>query len=444
MNYKMIGILLTLIFPVSALSISYEISPEIVLPNGYADCIITLRAGASAVTINSISFLSETIEFEPSYIQKVGNLSPGGVYTFKVSMKSAVVGRQIAQMVVGTNDGSITQTMELVVDDKFPTISLASPLYKGEVNHAKLLISSPVPLRNLRIEALFNASPRIFFVGNLVGVADFQFRLGEELDFLSFKISFYNGRSYHEIEKKIRAEFLPSKGLVVNLQPSKDVLFIGEAVNISLEITNLRSDEIYNVEVQIHGKGKFSQSGAKIDRIAGNEKKNLNFIFSPKESGVAEISVRIKYRDFFGKEYEKTEKLNLSVLETYVLQLFNLHMTPSMEKLKISGEIVNYGHRSVLNTRVSIICNGERADYYIGEIDAKDYETFEVEASCFNATLLLTWWNDAGDGFSSFERVEAEKWDFAEANPMPLYIGTVATISVIAFIIYIIYRMRKK
>ncbi|MEM2726794.1 MAG: hypothetical protein QXV61_00860 [Archaeoglobaceae archaeon] len=443
----LIGFLLPflLLIPAYALTISYEITPEIVLPNGYADCVITLRnTGATPIDINSISFVSGTIEFEPSYIQHVGNLSPGGFYTLKVSMKSSKVGRQNAQMVVSTSDGSFSQSIELVVDDRFPEISLASPLYRGEVNYAKLLVSTPILLKNLRIEALFNSTPRTFFAGDLVGSTDFQFRLGEELESLNFKISFYNGRSYHEIEKTIKVEYLPSKGLVMNLQPSKDILFIGEAVNLSIEITNLRSDEIYNAELQLSGNGKFSQNSARIDKISAGAKKDLNFIFSPRESGVATITAKITYEDFFGAKYEKIENLNLSVLESYVLQIINIQKVPNVVKTKISGEVVNYGHRSALNTKVSAFCDGDRADYYIGEIDAKDYETFDLEVSCTNATLLLTWWNDAGDSFSISERLELEKLEQREANPMPLYIGAVASALVIAFVLYIVYRARKK
>ncbi|MCS7143557.1 MAG: hypothetical protein NZ879_00870 [Archaeoglobaceae archaeon] len=442
---KLAGIILLLLLTqASALTISYEITPEIVLPDGYADCIITLKAGSTAIEINSISFVSEAIEFEPSYIQHVGNLSPGGVYTLKVSMKSSKVGRQNAQMLVSTSGGTFSQSIELVIDDRFPEISLASPLYRGEVNYAKLLISTPILLKNLRVEALFNSTPRTFFTGELVGSTDFQFRLGEELDSLKFKISFYNGRSYHELEKTIKVDYLSSKGLVINLQPSKDVLFIGEAVNISVEITNLRSDEIYNVEVQLSGNGKFSQSTAKIDKIPSGGKKDFNFIFSPRERGIAEIGVKITYRDFFGTKYEKIENLTLSVLESYVLQIINIQKAPNVGKTKISGEVVNYGHRSALNTKISAFCDGDRADYYIGEIDAKDYETFDLEISCTNATLLLTWWNDAGENFLVSERLELEKLEQKEANPVPLYVGTVASALVIVFVLYLVYRARKK
>lgn len=443
---KLIGTLLIFLSPIQALalSISYEITPEIVLPNGYADCVITLKAGSNAIEINSISFLSGTIEFEPSHIQHVGNLSPGGVYTVKVSMKSSTVGRQNGQILVSTSEGTFSQNIELVVDDRFPEISLASPLYRGEVNYAKILISTPILLKNLRIEALFNSSPKVFFVGNLVGATDFQFRLGEEQEYLKFKISFYNGRSYHELEKTIKVDYLHSKGLVMNLQSSKDILFIGEAVNLSVEITNLRSDDIYNVELQLKGNGKFSRNVEKIDKISAGSKKDLNFIFSPRESGIVEISAKIAYEDFFGAKYEKLENLTLTVLDSYVLQIINPRIVSEIGKTKISGEVVNYGHRIAINTKVSAFCYGERADYYIGEIDAKDYETFDLEISCGNVTLLLTWWNDAGDSFSVSEKLELEKLEQREANPLPFYIGAVTSALVIAFVVYVVYRTRKK
>lgn len=444
---SLIGIILPfiLLFQASALTISYEITPELVLPEGYADCLITIKnSGTGTIQINSISFYSKTIQFEPASIQNVGNLSPGAFYNLKVSMKSSSVGRQNAEMIVSTNEGSFFQSIELVVDDKFPEILLASPLYRGEVNNAKLLVSSPVTLRNVQIEALFNSTPRVFSLGSLSGVSELNFRFGDELENLKFRLSFYNGRSYHVIEKVIKVNYLPSKGLATNLQSSKDVLFIGEAVNLSLEITNLRSDEIYQVEVQFFGNGKFSQNTSKIERIASNEKKVLNFIFSPREKGSAEITAKIKYKDFFGKEHEKYENLSLSVLESHVLQIINLQKTTALGKTKISGEVVNYGHRSALNTKISAFCDESRADYYIGEIEAKDYETFDLELSCTELKLLLTWWNEAGDNFSLSEELKVEKLEQKEANPIPIYVGVLSSIGILAFVIYVLIRARRK
>lgn len=439
-------LLLLLIAEASALTISYNISPEIVLPNGYADCVITLRNTESkAIEINSIAFYSKTIKFEPASIQSIGNLSSQGVYTLKVSMTSSVVGRQNADLIVSTSEGTFSQTMELLVDDRFPEISLSSPLNRGEVNYAKLLISSPVELRNVQVEALFNAVPKTFFISSLSGVTELQFRLSEELDYLNFKISFYNGRSYHTIEKGVKVDYMPSKGLTANLNPSKDVLYIGEAVNLTLEISNLRNDEVYSVEVQLSGNGKFSQSVARVDKILAGEKKTLNFIFSPRESGSAQISAKIAYKDFFGNSHEKYENLTLSVLDSYVLQIVNLKMPQSMGKTKISGEVINYGHRSALNTKVSAFCDEAKADYYVGEIDANDYETFDLEISCSEATLTLTWWNDAGDSFSISEKLEGNRVDEQrEKSSLPLYIGTIASIIVLAFVAYVAYRARKK
>jgi len=443
--FRLLVILLLFMSPAHALTIDYEVSPEIVLPGGYADCVVKIsNTGTSSVEINSISFISETIQFEPSYIQHVGNLSAGGVYTLKVSMKSSALGRQTAQMVVSTSEGSFSQNIELVVDDRFPEISLASPLYRGEANYVNISVSSPILLRDFRIEALFNASPKVFFAGELYGVRYFQLRLGEDLNSLNFKISFYNGRSYHEIEKAIRVDYLPSKGVVVSLQSSKDLLFIGEAVNLTLEIANLRSDDIYSLEIQLFGNGKFSQNSLKIDRIASGDKKILNFIFGPRESGKAEIFAKIKYEDFFGREFEKEEKITFNVLDSYVLQVINIQKTPTVGKTKISGEVVNYGDRSVLNTKVSVSCDEESSDYYIGEIDAKDYETFDLETSCKKATLFLNWWNEAGDSFSLSEELELGNLGQTESNPVPLYIVGGASVSIISFILYLVYRARKK
>jgi len=442
--FRLLAILLVFMSSAHALTIGYEVTPELVLPGGYADCIIRIsNTGISPVEIKSISFISETIQFEPSYIQYVGNLSANEVYTLRVSVKSFAVGRQNAQMLLSTSEGPFSQNIELLVDDRFPEITLISPLYHGEANYVNISVSSPVLLKDFRIEALFNAFPRAFFAGDLYGVRYFQFRLGEDLDSLNFKISFYNGRSYHEIEKAIRVEYLPSKGVVISLQPSKDVLFIGEAVNLNLEIANLRNDDIYSLEILVFGNGKFSQSSFKLEKIPASEKRIINLLFSPRESGKVEVVVKIKYEDFFGKKYEKEENLTFNVIDSYSLQIINVQKIPGVGMTRISGDVVNYGSRGALNAKVSIVCGGHSSDYYIGEIDAKDYETFDLETPCKNATLLLSWWNEAGESFSLTESLDLWNYRLAESNPTPLYIALVVSIFIVSFVLFLIYKARK-
>ncbi|MEM3390758.1 MAG: hypothetical protein QW226_00415 [Archaeoglobaceae archaeon] len=443
---RLILLTLLLITPVSAISVSYELSPEIVLPNGYADCLIRIsNPNLNSTNVYSISFYSSTVEILPSSIS-VGKIAPQSSYTFKVSMKSQIVGRHVVEMQIFLENESITIPIELVVDDKFPQVAIVSPLYKSEVKNARIAISSPVTLRDLRIEALFNATPKVHYVGTLSGAEEVDFKFSEEIEELHFKISFYNGKSYHEIKRSLKANYLESKGLATNLQLSRDVLFTGEAVNLTLEITNLRNDEVYLIEVNAVGNGKFARDYAKIEKLGVGEKKLLNFLFSPRESGKVEL--RISYYDYFGSKHEIVESTSIEVLEAKALQIVNLRTESALGKTKISGEIVNYGYRSALSVGVSAFCNDSKADYFIGEIKANDYETFDLEVSCRNATLELSWWNEAGERFTTLERVEVKVFKAGESyatqgNTTPLLIAIIASIAVVAFVIYVALRHRK-
>ncbi len=438
---RFIPIFLLLTFPSAAIAISYELSPEIVLPNGYADCkIIITNNEQSAVKINSISFYSSTVEVSPSNVA-VGVIGPGSSYTLKVSMRSEFVGRNAVEMLVSSENFTISQPIELIVDDKFPQIAVSSPLYLGEVNELRLLISSPVALKDLRIEALFNATPRIAYVGTLSGIAQVSFKFYGDSEDLRFRIYFYNGRSYHELERSLKVTYLPSKGISTNIQISRNVLYRGEAAEISIEIANLRNDGIFQIEVQPYGKGKFYPEKGKFEKLESGEKRVLKFLFSPEESG--EVIFQIKYKDYFGKENEIFEKTSLSVLESEVLKFSNIRKETDYGKIRISGEVVNYGHRKAINVLVSAFCNESRVDDFIGEVGANDYETFDLEIGCVEF-LKLSWWNEAGESFSVVEKIKDYQPESKRSDMLPYYVSIISAAAVLLLVVFILLRYLKR
>uniref|UniRef100_A0A7J2TJM2 S-layer protein n=1 Tax=Archaeoglobus fulgidus TaxID=2234 RepID=A0A7J2TJM2_ARCFL len=434
-------LLILLAVSASAITVSYELSPEIVLPNGYADCVIKITNNQNSyVDVNSISFYSVSVEVFPSSIA-VGKIGPNSVYTAKVSMKSSFVGRQIVEMLVSYDNYTISQPIELIVDDRFPQIAVASPVYLGEVNDLKLIISSPVTLKDLRVEALFNATPRVAHIGILSGSAEVNFKFFGEKEDLRFRISFYNGRSYHEVERTPKIFYLQSKGVLFNLQISKSVVYFGEAAEISLEVFNLRNDDIYDLEIQPSGKGKFNPEVGKVEKLGSGEKRVLKFLFSPRES--EEVYFLIRYKDYFGREYEALEKASIMVLEKEALQFANIRKEAIYGKFRISGEIINYGHRKAMNVLVSVICNESKNNYFIGEVKANDYETFDLEADCIDY-IKLSWWNELGESFSVSEKIKDDRAEISKKdNPMPIFVSAFSATAIIVLIILII-RHRKK
>jgi len=111
-------------------SVSYQVSPQILLPGDYADVTLILKnPSTSDVKVNSI--VVSGARAEPSAIYSVGTIPAGGSYTMTFSVKGEEIGRKNVQVEISTENETVTQNIMIVVDDSFPSLTITSTLHGG-------------------------------------------------------------------------------------------------------------------------------------------------------------------------------------------------------------------------------------------------------------------------------------------------------------------------
>lgn len=432
----------------AGISVNYQISPEILLPGDYADIMLTISNPTTKdVDVNSIVLSSPYLNVEPKAIYSVGKIPPGGSYTFSFSVEAKSKGRYNLEAIISADNGTVIQNIQIVVDDNFPSITITSQVYKNEVNKLKFYVSSPVELKDVRVEAMFNATPGMVYLGNVgssgaEGVINFI----PASDTLAFKISFYNGRNYHEIIKTIKIRVLEPRNVVVNVSSPYKTLYIGDTVTIPVEITNLRGDDIINIAVKATSNlGTFSDV-VEIAKLSSGESKNLNFKFSPSKGGDGSINITVEYFDEFGNRHSLSKVISVNVLDSLAVAITNLNVERDALQVSVSGDVSNNGRSQVYNAYVVASCGEYSVDYFMGNIDPSDFQSFDLPVKCNNTVLItVSWSNELGEKFEiqkevdiGVEHVQIEK------NKFPLLISIVVAVVVFTIVGYIIYRQIRK
>uniref|UniRef100_A0A7C2N8P9 CARDB domain-containing protein n=1 Tax=Archaeoglobus fulgidus TaxID=2234 RepID=A0A7C2N8P9_ARCFL len=426
-------------------SVSYQVSPQILLPGDYADVTLILKnPSTSDVKVNSI--VVSGARAEPSAIYSVGTIPAGGSYTMTFSVKGEEVGRKNVQVEISTENETVTQNIMIVVDDSFPSLTITSPLYMGVVNEVVFYVSSPVELRDVKVEALFDAVPETVYIGDFSGGKEGKIKFIPDSDRLRFRLSFYNGKNYHEVEREVKVRLLIPQNVVLNLTLPYKTLFIGDVIPIQVEITNLRTDTVYDIKISAESPLGSLSGPLSIAKLESGEGRNLNFKFSPSKAGEGEIVFRVECKDEFGNEFSLERKSTIEVLESYAVMLTNLNVAREGLKYSISGDVSNIGRSMVYNAYAVAECEGIRADYFIGNIDPSDFESFEIPVECTgNVKVTVKWLNEIGESFAISETVEVKGKTQVEVeeNPVPTYISIAVAVAVLAIVGFIIYRQRK-
>ena len=426
-------------------SVSYQVSPQILLPGDYADVTLILEnPSTSDVKVNSI--VVSGARAEPSAIYSVGTIPAGGSYTMTFSVKGEEIGRKNVQVEISTENETVTQNIMIVVDDSFPSLTITSPLYMGVVNEVVFYVSSPVELRDVKVEALFDAVPETVYIGDFSGGKEGKIKFIPDSDRLRFRLSFYNGKNYHEVEREVKVRLLIPQNVVLNLTLPYKTLFIGDVIPIQVEITNLRTDTVYDIKISAESPLGSLSGPLSIAKLESGEGRNLNFKFSPSKAGEGEIVFRVECKDEFGNEFSLERKFTIEVLESYAVMLTNLNVAREGLKYSISGDVSNIGRSMVYNAYAVAECEGIRADYFIGNIDPSDFESFEIPVECTgNVKVTVKWSNEIGESFAISETVEVKGKTQVEVeeNPVPTYISIAVAVAVLAIVGFIIYRQRK-
>ncbi len=428
-------------------SVSYQLSPTLLLPGDYAECTLMIsNPTMKDVVVNSVTLTGYGVDVTPQQIFSIGKIPAGGSVSLPFSIKAKRPGRYNVVALISTENDTLRQNIQVVVDDSFPSITLTSPVRRGEVNTLSFYVSSPVELKAVKVEALFNATPQSVYLGNVgsEGVEG-SFKFIPTSSTLRFRISFYNGNNYHEVTKVIEVRMLESHGISINTTFPYRALYLGDVVDLPLEIANLRGDDILNVRVSVEGFG-FNDT-AELPKISSGKSGKLVFKFSPSKSGEGNITINVEYSDEFGNRYSQTKEIGMEVLKSLAVAITNLNVVREGLETRVSGDISNNGRSVVYNVYASVTCDEYRADYFVGNIDPSDFQSFDLPVKCNrSATVSVSWSNDVGENFEIHREVKIgeEIPAPAETGEFPLVISIIAALVVLAIVGAILYRYIKK
>ena len=427
-------------------SVSYQISPALLLPGDYAECTMVITNPTSKdVVVSSVTLSGYGVEVAPNGIFSIGKLPPGGSVSLSFSIKAIKVGIYNVVASISTQNGTLRQNIQVVVDDSFPSVTITSPLHKGEVNTLTFYISSPVELKAVRVEPLFNATPQSVYLGDVGSQgAEGTFKLLPTSSTLKFRVSFYNGNNFHQVIRSVDVRMLEARQVAINATLVYRTLYLGDVVDLPVEVANLRGDDILDVKVSVSGLG-FNDS-REIPKIPSGESKRIVFKFSPSKSGKGEITITTHYSDEFGNEYDQTKRITVKALDSLAVSVTNLNIAREGAETRVSGDVSNNGRSIAYNVYSVLTCNGYRADYFVGNIDPSDFQSFDLPAKCNgSATLAVSWSNEIGETFEIQKEVRiGSVLQHVEAGEFPVVVSIAAALVVLAIIGVIVYRYIRK
>ena len=438
--------LVTLIFTVqisSAQVLKVEINPQTLLPNDIADCKLTITVPQSTRISGITIFSPPEIEVSPSSISNIGLLTPNTYYEFPFTIKAKESGIYTLTIYINTLNGTIKQYMVVRVESKLPEIVLdKTVLTLNEVNKVNFVISSPIKISNVIVEPLFDADPKVIYVGDLRGSFKFEPKKEEPL---RFKISFYNGRNYHEIVRTVHVQYKRSKGVLINVTPKYSIALIGDVIPIDVNIANLRGDEIYSINISISG-GIFSKKRVEIPIVKSGESVFTEFEFCSNSSGEKVIKVEVSYSDEFNNIYYAEKDVKIKILNETTVQLSGIELKPNLGGITLSGDVCNNGRSKIYNILVTAIANGQTKTYYIDTLDPSDFESFDFTfANATSIALKVKWTNEIGETFEISKVVKAPliaKKNIYGTNYFPLLVSVLVLALVVAFVVVILKRRK--
>ncbi len=390
--------LITLIQLSHAQIVKIEMNPQTLLPNDVAYCKLIFTAQQNTY-VTGISLLTPyAIEAKPSSISGVGLLTAGSSYEFPFTIKAKESGIFQITAIINTLNGSIKQTFVVRVlnANAMPEIILnKTTLTLNEVNEVAFTLYSPLSISNVVVEPLFNANPKLIYVHNGEGFFKFE---PKEIKPLKFKIKFYNGKNYHEILRVVNVNYVESKGVFINASPKYTNILKGDVDPIDIQITNLRTDTIFSIDV----KADELKSEDHCPIIEAKKSWTTTFLFSSKESGMKSIKLEVCYADELNNRYCEEKTVEVNVINETVLQFSGIEVKPGTEGLTLSGDVSNNGKSKIYNIMIYAITRNQTKTYYIDELDPSDFDTFEFTLQGANyVTLKAKWTNEIGETFEN-------------------------------------------
>ncbi|ADB57746.1 COG1361 family protein [Archaeoglobus profundus] len=428
-------ILLAIIQTASAQIVKIEITPQTLLPNDVADCKLTFTAQHDTY-VSGITLISPTeVQVTPSSISGVGWISTGYTYEFPFTIKAKESGTYTLTAYVHTLNGTIKQSITIRVLDRMPEIVLDKTILTlNEVNTVHFTVISPLDIRNVVVQPLFKADPQIISVQS--GKGSFKFEPTKPQS-LKFKISFYNGKNYHEVVRTVNVSYMSSKGVVLNVTPKYHATTIGDVIPIDVEVANLRGDTIYSIEVTAN----FSKKQFQIPVLKSSEVARVKFDFYSETSGEKIIRVDVRYKDEFGNIHYEHKLLTIRVMNETALQFSGIEIERSLSGLTLTGEVCNVGKSEAYNIYVIANSNGVTKTYYIDSLEPSDFDTFEFTFKNHSRVIILElkWSNEVGEILETEEVVEIPMESFnVKTSSETDYVAIGVSVCVLVFVILLI------
>ncbi|RLI79658.1 hypothetical protein DRP05_03140 [Archaeoglobales archaeon] len=423
-----------------------EINPQTLLVGDIADCKLTIyNPNLQSVKVSSVQFdVPSGLSVKPNFVN-VGYIAKQSSYDLYFYIEAKKSGLYSIEVEIYAENGSTTQRINVVVEDRLPKLTITSPIKLNEVNSAEIEITTPLEITHVTIEPLFEADQKYLFFDEVEYSAKGTIKFYGKKEDYKFRISFYNGKNYHSFIQEIQPKFVESKSLFTNITIPYATTYLYDVIPISVEVSNLRNDTVYQISISTNSaKGKFSDCTKEISKLEPSEAKTVVFYYSPTASGFDDLSFNITYRDEMNNVYTFTDKRSIEVLNQSSVSISNVEVK-TQNGITISGDVSNNGRSEVLNVYAVAFLDGNTNDYFVGNIDPSDFQSFNIPISGNGSKALvkITWTNKIGETFEITKEVKVKQNVVIKAETTPAIL-VVAVIVVVVFVAVAIYNYRKR
>ncbi len=436
-----------IVIPSKAIEVTKtEINPTTLLPGDVADgkLILTSQTGEN---VKSITFRAMGIEINPSFITEIGVIAPGTGYELPFTIKAKKPGLYSIEVLINTKNESKKYIFNVEVVDAKPLLILKKTrLVLNEVNEVGFSLASRLDFQKIRVEPLFDSEPSVFYFDMLKGAAGtFKFYPTESKP-LSFKISFYNGRNYHEYIQSVDVEYDKSKGVFLTYNLSFSTLPVSDVSRLVVSLANLRNDRVYGVVVEVGGDSiSFSENRREIPYLDPFTTSSMSFMFSPEKSGKREITIKVSYQDEMGNSYAMERDVEFTATDQKIMGISNIDVKRTLEEVKLTGDLSNGGRSKARNVMIEVTAGNTTKSFFVGDLESGDFFSFDfsLPLTAKRGIITVSWTNELGNSNTVIKEFKVPTKSF-ERNPgnTMLYIG-IAAIIVTAIIVVAVVKARR-
>ncbi len=423
------------------------------------------------VEVSSVSVQGEGVFYSTF---ELGQIPPKSTHTFSLAVKVTKSGVQNVELALYTENGAVRSYFTLFVEDRMPEVSFSENVKLGEVNSMDLMIFSPVEIENVVIDPLFESEPDKIIISSVEGAAEVPIKFyGIQGDY-EFRISFYSGNNYHSYSLTLKPPLEHGNEIAVNFSIPQSSTFLYDVVEIGATITNLMDTTAKNIMLSAHSSnGKVLLSTSEIAKLESGERAGITILYSPEKSGRDEITFSISYRDDLGNERVLNKTIVMEVQDKTAVDVSGVEIEAksissgsaqprrmfgpaassisTRTEITVSGEVVNRGFSEAMNVLVYLDFGGDSEEYFIGEINPSDSDSFNIPASGSerSVTVVVEWTNELGELHSISKSYQLNPVTITTTTPprqsplTPLNLAIIAIVAAAGVIVFRKWRSRK-